>query len=119
MIALYDDLNTPAALARLHGLAGEIRGPASGLRQIELKRQFKASAGLLGLLLSTRREYLDSDRTRPLVDEAKVQRLIEAREHARKSRQFAQADSIRDELDAMGIELEDNKDGTTVWKVKR
>jgi cysteinyl-tRNA synthetase len=117
--ALADDLNTPAALARLHALAGEIRGPASGLRQIGLKQTLKVSAELLGLLIKTRREYLESDPKRLLVDETKVRKLIKDRAHARTTKQFAQADGIRDELAAMGIELEDKKDGATTWKVKR
>ena len=45
--------------------------------------------------------------------------LIDARNAARKAKNFKEADRIRDELTAMGIELEDKKDGTTLWKVKR
>ncbi len=45
--------------------------------------------------------------------------LLDARSAARKSKDFRKADRIRDELLALGIELEDKKDGTTVWKVKR
>jgi cysteinyl-tRNA synthetase len=119
MSALCDDLNTPSVLACLHALASEIRGSASGLHQIELKRKFKASGTLLGLLTRTRREYLESDPRRPLIDRSKVNKLIEARAHARKSRNFAQADSIRNELTEMGVEIEDLKDGTTTWRVKR
>jgi len=49
----------------------------------------------------------------------KVQLLVEARNVARKAKNFKESDRIRDELAAMGIELEDRKDGTTSWKVKR
>ena len=45
--------------------------------------------------------------------------LIDARNAARKARNFKEADRIRDELKAMGVELEDKKDGMTLWKVKR
>jgi cysteinyl-tRNA synthetase len=119
MNSLCDDLNTPSVLACLHALASEIRGSASGLHQIELKRKFKASGTLLGLLTRTRREYLESDPRRPLIDGSKVKKLIEARAHARQSRNFAQADSIRNELTEMGVEIEDLKDGTTTWRPKR
>ncbi len=53
------------------------------------------------------------------VDENKVVALVDARNAARKAKNFKEADRIRDELTAMGIELEDKKDGTTAWKVKR
>src|SRR5580704_4383798 len=58
LASLCDDLNTPNAIARLHALASEIRGPASGKTALELKGSFKISAMLLGLLTRTRGEYL-------------------------------------------------------------
>jgi cysteinyl-tRNA synthetase len=48
-----------------------------------------------------------------------VKSLIDARAHARKVRNFKQADSIRDELVEMGVEIEDHKDGSTSWKIRR
>jgi cysteinyl-tRNA synthetase len=54
-----------------------------------------------------------------VVDHSKVQRLVEERNLTRRAKNFAEADRIRDELAAMGVELEDHKDGTTTWKVKR
>ncbi len=53
------------------------------------------------------------------MDETKINTLIEARNAARKARDFKQADRIRDELMAMRIELEDKQDGTTIWRLKR
>ena len=53
------------------------------------------------------------------IDESKIESLIDARNAARKAKNFKEADRIRDELNAMGVELEDTKDGTTTWKVKR
>jgi cysteinyl-tRNA synthetase len=50
--------------------------------------------------------------------QTKVGRLVEDRRAARTRKDWAEADRIRDELDAMGIELEDHKDGRTTWKVK-
>ena len=117
--SLCDDLNTPNVVTRMHALASEIRGSASGLHQIELKRRLKASGILLGSLATTEKKYLRSYPRRPLVDESKVKNLINARASARKKKDFSQADSIRDELEAMGVEIEDHKDGTTTWKVKR
>ena len=53
------------------------------------------------------------------MDEAAIEKLIDARNAARKTRNFKESDRIRDELKAMRIELEDHKDGTTTWKVVR
>jgi len=116
--ALCDDLNTPSALTQLHRLAGEIRGPASGLAQIELKHTLRASGMLAGLLAQSKREYLENDPRRVVVDEAKVISLIEARKQARKAKNFKESDRIRDELAAMGVVLKDTKDGTT-WEIAR
>jgi cysteinyl-tRNA synthetase len=48
-----------------------------------------------------------------------IQALIDARNAARKAKNFKEADRIRDELLAQGIVLKDNADGTTTWEVKR
>jgi cysteinyl-tRNA synthetase len=117
--SLCDDLNTPSALTRLHALAGEIRSCASGLHQLELKNKLKASAAFLGVLAFTKGEALENHPHRRIVDADKVRALIDARNAARKAKSFKEADRIRDELKAMGVELEDHKDGTTTWKVSR
>jgi cysteinyl-tRNA synthetase len=118
MESLCDDLNTPSMIARLHALAGEIRASASGLHQIDLKRKLKASGSLIGILGQTEREYIECHPLRIAIDETKVKNLIDARAHARKTKNFKQADLIRDELTNMGIEIEDHRDGTTSWKLK-
>jgi cysteinyl-tRNA synthetase len=119
MQALCDDLNTPSVLTRLHALAGEIRGSAGSPHQIALRRQLKASGSLLGILEQPAEEYIRRDPLRVAVDESKVRNLIDARSTARKSRNFKQADLIRDELTSMGIEIEDHRDGTTTWRIRR
>jgi cysteinyl-tRNA synthetase len=118
MESLCDDLNTPSMIARLHAMAGEIRASASGLHQIDLKRKLKASGSLIGILGQTEREYIECHPLRIAIDESKVKSLIDARAHARKTKNFKQADLIRDELTNMGIEIEDRRDGTTSWKLK-
>jgi cysteinyl-tRNA synthetase len=117
--SLCDDLNTPSALTRLHALAGEIRSCASGLHQLELKNKLKVSGAFLGVLAFTKGEALENRPHRRVVDADRVNALIDARNAARKAKNFKEADRIRDELNAMGIELEDHKDGSTTWKVKR
>jgi len=115
---LCDDLNTPAAIARLHMMANEIRGSASGLHQIQLKQKLKATGMLAGILDTTKREYLSKDPRRPVVDRSKVEALIANRQKARAARNFALSDQIRDELAAMGVVLKDSKEGTT-WEIAR
>jgi cysteinyl-tRNA synthetase len=117
--SLCDDLNTPSALTRLHALAGEIRASASTSRQLELGKKLKVSGTFLGVLAFTKGEALENHPHRRVVDADKVNALIDARNAARKAKNFKDADRLRDELKAMGVELEDHKDGTTTWKVSR
>ncbi|HUG46016.1 MAG TPA: cysteine--tRNA ligase [Sphingomicrobium sp.] len=95
--ALSDDLNTPLALSRL----GALDDPAV----------LKASASLLGLLTKSRDQWF-----RGGVDEASaIEARIAERTEAKKRRDFATADRIRDELNAQGILLEDSASGT-IWR---
>ena len=48
-----------------------------------------------------------------------IVKLIEKRLVARAAKNWKESDRIRDELDAMGVTIKDNKDGTTSWEVKR
>jgi cysteinyl-tRNA synthetase len=110
--ALLDDLNTPKAFAALHELrsgAAKAKGAAASL---------KASAHLIGLLQSTAAQWTSLRRASLAIDEGKVVSLIEARAAARKAKNFAESDRIRDELAAMGVVLKDSKDGTT-WEIAR
>lgn len=112
--ALLDDLNTPKAFAAMHELRGEA---AKGAKPAAAS--LKASAQLIGLLQLSPVQWLGFRPESATVDENKVVSLIEARNSARKAKNFKEADRIRDELKAMGIELEDTKDGKTQWKVAR
>jgi cysteinyl-tRNA synthetase len=76
-------------------------------------------ARFLGFDLGSFRKQYDTRQQIDALLYARVSTLIAARNGARKAKNFKEADRIRDELKAMGIELEDHKDGTTTWKVKR
>jgi cysteinyl-tRNA synthetase len=93
--ALSDDLNTPLAVSRLMAIddAGVL----------------KASARLLGLLHSSGDAWFRGD------DDGDVEQRIAQRAQAKKNRDFATADRIRDELKAEGILLEDSASGTS-WR---
>jgi cysteinyl-tRNA synthetase len=112
--ALTDDLNTPSALTALHELRSEA---AKGNKRAAAS--LKVSAQLLGVLQHTPSEWSAWRPKSLAIDDNKIETLIDARNAARRAKNFQEADRIRDELNAMGIELEDKKDGTTIWKVKR
>ena len=95
--ALADDLNTPKAIAELHGL--------------HQRQDHAALASTLRALGFSKRP--ESKRS---VDKQKVENLIATRLDARKAKNWAESDRIRDELAAMGVVLKDSKDGTT-WEV--
>jgi cysteinyl-tRNA synthetase len=112
--ALADDLNTPKALAAFHELRGEAAKGSVGARAC-----LKASAQLMGLLQRDAAEWSAWRPASVTIDDAKVESLIAARNAARKAKDFKEADRVRNELTDLGVELEDKKDGTTTWKVKR
>ncbi|HJN37799.1 MAG TPA: cysteine--tRNA ligase [Gammaproteobacteria bacterium] len=112
---LMDDVNVPGALVELFGLVKKIN--QHKLNQdmeaaSKCVKELKTLAGVLGLLLSDPTSFLQG---KLKVDEAYVQQQIDARNKARSERDYDKADQIRDELLAMGIELEDSVSGTT-WR---
>jgi cysteinyl-tRNA synthetase len=112
--ALGDDLNTARAMAELHGL--DKRGDHAGL---------KAALALMGFDESRAGELsADVDAEADMKDTARIDDLIAARLAARKAKNFAESDRLRDELAAMGIQLKDSKDPATgepvtTWEVAR
>ena len=110
--ALCDDLNTHLALTVLWRLAKEIRSDAEKLGT------FYSSLKLMGLVPERPANLrLDNEQRRDLIE--RVTELVDTRSAARQVKNFKESDRIRDELAKMGVELEDHKDGTTTWKLKR
>jgi cysteinyl-tRNA synthetase len=114
--ALCDDLNTPKAITELHQLRNDIlnsRGPTALVALAD-------SLTFLGLLTEETIPRWDTSKHSTCgIDASTIETLIDKRNAARKAKKFKEADFIRDELKAKGVELEDHKDGTTTWQVKR
>lgn len=113
MSALLDDLNTPDALAELNSEARRLANAKDAESARISAAYFLAAASLIGLFQEDPVSWLAGD-TEGL-DDALIDQLIEERNASRKAKNFARADEIRDQLQAMGISLEDVADGTR-WR---
>ena len=119
LAALADDLNTPKAVTALH----ELRTSAAH-GSAEAAACLRASANLMGLLQVSHSDWAAWRPADLDLDEAEIGRLITARLDARKDKNWAEADRIRDELAAKGVQLKDAKDPetgqiVTTWDVAR
>jgi cysteinyl-tRNA synthetase len=113
MAALLDDLNTPDALAELNSEAKRLANAADTQAARESAGKLLAAGELIGLFQQDPATWLAGD-TQGL-DDAFIEQLIDERNAARKNRDFARADEIRAQLQAMDITLEDGADGTR-WR---
>ena len=107
-----DDLNTSVALAVIHNLTRVVNTALARKKlqednQAELIELLKRFDTVLNIFGDEQREMLDSE----------IQNLIDERQEARRRRDFARGDEIRDELAGRGIVLEDTKDGVR-WRRK-
>ncbi|PCJ03202.1 MAG: cysteine--tRNA ligase [Alphaproteobacteria bacterium] len=123
--ALYDDLNTPKAIAALFTLVKS----AAETKSSALKSEVLAAAKILGILQNDPNEWLgyhyaSAEFTGSATVEAdgiitpsaaKIEGLLQQRTEARANNNYARSDEIRDDLTAMGIAIEDTAEGT-LWK---
>ncbi|HNB40176.1 MAG TPA: class I tRNA ligase family protein, partial [Anaerolineales bacterium] len=109
--AMDNDFNTAGAVAALFELSKSINTARdNGATADQLKpaqETFKQLAGVLGLKLEEKKGSSEK--------EAEVEALLAERTQARKDKNWKRSDEIRDQLKAMGVTIEDSKDGTT-WK---
>ncbi len=109
--AMDDDFNTPEACAVLFELVNEVNRDRSAARAGLLQ----GLAGLLGLLGRAPEAFLQGTTDAAGLTDAQIEEQIAARAAAKKARDFAAADRVRDELAAQGVLLEDSAAGTT-WR---
>ncbi len=116
--AMCDDFNTAGAVAVLFDMAREINrlkgdDPDQAAR---LAGQLRRLAAVLGLLQQDPEAYLQGGGAADDgLGAVEIEALIEQRAAAKKARDFAAADAIRDELKAQGVVLDDSREGTT-WR---
>jgi len=111
--ALCDDLNTPAVLAELARLAGEARKADSPAEKKRLKGQLLAAGEILGLLQQDPADWFS--RGGSADEDARIQSMIDERNTAKKARDFARADQLREELAREGVLIEDTAQGVR-WR---
>jgi len=114
--AMDDDFNTPEAMAVLFDLAGQVNRLRDGdmVAATHKAAVLRKLANVLGLLEADPEHFLQTG-AGDEESSAEIEALIAARKQARQDKNWSEADRIRDELDAMGIVLED-KDGKTIWR---
>lgn len=114
--ALEDDLNTPLALAGLHEAVSELNAAADDAAKAQAKGRVLAAGYLLGLLQQDPEEWFRwQGAGEASLDDSAIDNLITKRTEARKAKNFAESDRIRDELTEAGIVLEDKPEGT-IWR---
>ena len=126
--AMDDDFNTPGAIAALQSAARELNVAKSAGDRAQasaLAAEIRHLGGVIGLLAHPAAEWLATASSLasggetgvPALDAAAIDRQVAARIEARRQRNWAESDRIRDELASAGILLEDGPDGTT-WRRK-
>ncbi len=113
--AMDDDFNTPQAYAALHELATGLNQAKAGGDAVQAGRlaaELRVLGGRLGLLQQDAQAVLQAG---VALDADQIEAMIARRAAAKQARDWALADSIRDELAAQGVQLEDKADGTR-WR---
>ena len=113
--ALSDDLNTPAAIAHLHGLEKSARDGSSS-EAGEAAAQLARDAEFLGVDLAAAAKGSTPDLSEAA--RARIEALVAERQAKRRAKDWAASDRLREELASLGVTVEDTKDGAK-WEVRR
>ena len=115
-LALSDDLNSPEALAAMHGLSSAIFKSNDNLERARLKGELFAGGELLGLFQKTPEQWFRAAE-KGAISEEDIEAKIQQRVEAKKARNFALSDQIRDDLLQDGVEIQDTREGTRWQRV--
>ena len=113
--ALADDLNTPAAIAHLHGLEKRARDSGSA-KAGQAAAQLARDAEFLGVDLAAAAKGMAPELSEEM--KARIETLVAERQAKRRVKDWAASDRMRDELESLGVTLEDSKEGTK-WELRR
>ena len=115
--ALADDLNTPLAVSRLHAIAAEANKAPTRREKVRAQALLKASGALMGLFCSDPDVWLrwTPNMAAESLSDEEIEDLVARRFEARKAKDFAEADRVRNHLADAGIVLEDGAGGTA-WR---
>ncbi len=131
--AMDDDFNTAQAIAAIFDLIREVNGyvinkqkqsskPAKAKISAVYLAEVKEITQVLGFFNSDYHEFVTRQNKLGIkrfnVEQSQVEGLIEQRKQARKDKDFAKADEIRNQLQTMHIEVKDRPDGTTDWMIR-
>ncbi len=112
LFPLYDDLNTPGYIAKLHELYEKSQNGS-----LKDKEIFVSACNFIGLLNESDEKWNEFKKRKLKITEDEINTKILDRNNARKNKDFIKADKIRDELEDKGVLIED-KDDKTHWKFK-
>ena len=110
--ALADDLNTPKVISVLNSLAKKY-SQDSGISKKDIAETIKTSGNLIGILNEDPIRWFERDSKDLDID--LIESLMHQRDQAKSNKDYAKADSIRDQLVSLGVEILDSQDGSS-WK---
>jgi cysteinyl-tRNA synthetase len=114
LAALEDDLNSPKAMAEFFGLARKLNKSGDVAEKQQMAAAMFAAGDLMGLLQTDPEEWFEGH-AEGQISAGEIEALIEQRKQAKAERDFETADSIRDQLAAAGVSIEDGREDTT-WR---
>jgi cysteinyl-tRNA synthetase len=120
---LKNNMNTVLAIKRLQELLANLKKEVDLEKKNYLKTVIFSSMNFIGLMQKNYNEYQNNNNTKKgdvkMMDNDKIEKLIEERFQAKLARDFAKADKIRDDLLANGILLQDVRGQKTTWTYKK
>ncbi len=113
--AMKDDFNTAVAVSVLFELVRDLNKAKTEdvTKAMSLAAELRSLADLLGLLYQDPDYFMQNSTVSEGLSDEAIQALIDERAQARKDKNFARGDEVRDELASLGIELLDSREGTT------